>query len=541
MAKKKKSPKNKTNKPKINVKRAASLANEGLEFCRSGDYARGIALLHKAEERSVKNDQIYINLALAYHAMRDFVNARKYYVRTMRVKPEHVMKILHNGINELSMNKLESAECCIGAVFDIDPDNITAKLATGSILLRRGEIQEGANVLRECYRKEPKMSSAILELAEFSELTEDDILLTQENIKNGIGGKENDKFLLLAIAKGFDQLGDYKKAFEYYTEANEQFARVAHIPSFQAANDLQGHYETLIECMTPEYLAKYNGVSDAGENMVFVVGLPKSGIHEVSFLLQESSKAIIAGEMNWCNEKIYQMLQANENNFKKAIDLISPDMINTLTKDYIGKIATLTSNNKLVVNCKATNFVNLWFIRILFPKAKIICSTRNIDDQALDLFFNNVTGMEYLSDLISIGKYCKAYTSIMDLWNQLFGDNLITFDLDKFNENPSEEYRKLIADIGVLDPVDIEFKKANKPTLNVRDVYCPEIGLAQRYKEFTEKLINVLHPKDEDFSLNFGNFDTMAASEADAGGLKLDFAKPSTKTEDNDKGFKLNF
>lgn len=542
MSKKRKSQFKNFNKPKINLQKASSYANEAIEFCKNGDYKRGIRLFRKAEERANNNDLIFLNLAIAYHAIGEFDHARKYYAKAIRAKPQHITRVLQNGINELSMSKLDSAECCIGAVFDIDPDNITAKLATGSLLLRRGDKKKGADLLRACYQADPKMTSAIMELAEFSEITEAELKIAEGNLKNGLGERINDKFLQLALGKGYDLIGDYDKAFDCYNKANEQFSREAQLTCSQAASDLQGHFESVKLSLTTEYISKFNGVSDAGKDMIFVVGLPRSGLHDVSLLLQESSGAVISAELNWCNKKIFQMLQANDNYFDRSINTITADTIKVLVDDYTKVILPLLKTGKQVVNCKVSNFVNVWFIKLLFPEAKVVCAKRNIEDQVLDIFFNNTVGMEYFNDLVSIGKYCKTYRDIMDYWDELFNGEIIYFDYDQFSVNPEGVYEKLLADVGISDFSAIDFISVDKPSLNVKEVYCPNKSLSEKYKNFTGALETVLQPEKEQFGLNFDNFNTASSNEESAPKLSLDFGGSKNNSDkDNSDGFKLKF
>ena len=530
------------NKPKVNIQKASKMANEAIEFCKNGDYKRGIRLFRKAEERAGNNDLIYLNLAIAYHASGEFINARKYYAKAIKSKPEHIMRVLQNGINELSMSKLDSAECCIGAVFDIDPENVTAKLATGSLLLRRGEKKEGAALLRACYLADPKMTSAIMELAEFSEITEAELKSAEDNMKNGLGERVNDKFLQLALGKGYDLIGDYTKAFDCYRKANEQFAKEAQLSCSQAASDLQGHYESVKQSLTTEYISKYNGVSDAGKDMIFVVGLPRSGLHDAALLLQESSRAVISAEMNWCNQKIFQMLQANDNNFCQAINTITPDTIEILVNDYTKIITPLLKTSKYVVNCKVSNFVNVWFIKILFPKAKIVCAKRNIEDQVLDIFFNNTVGMEYFNDLVAIGKYCKTYQDIMDYWDKLFDGDIIYFNYDQFSVHPEDVYAKLMTELGISEYSALDFVSVDKPSLNLKEVYCPTKSLTEKYMDFTRDLESVLNPEKQQFGLNFGNFNTASDNEESASKLSFNFGNTENNSDkDNSDGFKLNF
>ena len=542
MSKKRRSQSKNFNKPKINMQKASSLANEAIEFCKNGDYKRGIRLFRKAEERAGNNDLIFLNLAIAYHAIGEFDHARKYYAKAIRSKPGHITRVLQNGINELSMSKLDSAECCIGAVFDIDPDNITAKLATGSLLLRRGNKKKGADLLRACYQADPKMTSAIMELAEFSEITEADLKIAEDNLKNSLGERINDKFLLLALGKGYDLIGDYDKAFDCYNKSNEQFSRESQLSCFQATNDLQGHFESIKLSITTEYISKFNGISDAGKDMVFVIGLPRSGLHDASLLLQESSCAVISTELNWCNQKIFQMLQANDNNFDRSINTITADTIKVLINDYTKVVLPLLKTGKYVVNCKVSNFVNVWFIKILFPKAKIVCAKRNIEDQVLDIFFNNTVGMEYFNDLVSIGKYCKTYHDIMTYWDELFNGEIIYFDYDQFSVNPEGVYKKLLTDIGISNFSAIDFFKVDVPSLNLKEVYCPTKSLSEKYKNFTAALEKVLQPEKEQFGLNFGNFNTISSNEESAPKLSLDFGNSKKSSDkDNSNGFKLKF
>ena len=542
MARKRKAAARNFNRPKINMQKAAKMANEAIEFCKNGEYIRGIRLFRKAEERAGKNDQIYLNLAIAYHAIGEFDNAKKYYIKAMKAKPQHIMRVLQNGINELSMSKLDSAECCIMAVSDIEPEGITAKLAMGSLLLRRGEKDKGSELMRECYHADPKMTSAVMELAEFGEITEEDIKRAEENIANGLGDRVNDKFVYLALGKGYDLLQDYTKAFDCYNKANNQFSKESQLSCQQAVNDLQGHYETVLQCLTPEFISRFDEVSDAGENMVFVVGLPKSGLHDAALLMQESDKAVISAELNWCNQKIFQMLQANENNFEQSINTITPDTVKVLVDDYKKIINPLAKTNKLVVNCKVSNFVNVWFIKILFPKAKIVCAKRNINDQVLDIYFNSIVGMEYLSDLLLIGEYCKTYSDIMKHWEQLFKDEIIEFNYDEFVKAPEDVYSKLMDDLGITGYNSIDFINVDKPSLNLKEIYTPDKSLSEKYK--VADLDEILHPTEEQFSLNFGNFNTVGAENKSEQKLSFGFNSSNDEDANNSEssgGFKLKF
>ena len=538
MARKRKQNKkqNKQNKPKINLKKAASIANEALEFCRSGDYERGIVLLHKAEQRSANNDQIFFNLAVAYHAVNDFNNAQKYYLKAVKAKSENALKILQRGINELALNKIASAECCINPIYSLDKDNVTSKLAIASINLRKSNRETGGEMMRECYAHDPKMTSAIMELAEFGELNQDDVEQIEANLDNDVIEAKNRKFTYLALAKGYDFLGNFEKAYNAFKEAQDLFATEAQITNYQAVNDLEGHLTAVKNNLTKEFISKFTGLSDAGKDMVFIVGLPKSGLHEASFLLQKSKQAEICGELNWCNEKIYHLLQANSNDFAQALSQVNETMIKNLVVEYQGIIRKRLGNKKIAINCQVTNYVNVWLIKILFPNAKIIYARRDEKDQTLAAYFNNAPGMEYLNDLFYVDKYCKLYAELMNYWQVLFDDSITIFDYDSFLAAPEEIYSELISELG-MESAEFEFIRSDKPSLNINEVYIRAIPLNQAYREQLASIQSEAEPK-----LDFGNFD-LADETAVESGLKLNFSNhdDNKKANNSDEGFKLNF
>ena len=541
MSKKRKPKKKFSTSPRANPQKAANLANEAIEFCRCGDYKHGIRLFRKAEERDGRNNQILLNLGIAYHATGDFSAARKYYVKAMKLKPEYVVKILQNGINDLAMNKLESAECSIGAVRDIDPANITVQLATGSLMLRQGDTENGARILRECYAEDPKMTSAVVELAESSLLTAEDIKSIQDNITLGAVDRKNQKFLQLALGKGYQLQGEYQKAFECFVQANEEFARESKLTCLQAAKDLEAHVAIVKEVVTPDFMSKFGEHGQEDTNLIFVVGLPRSGLHDVAYILQDSGAAVLAGEMNWCNQKVFQMLQANEDNFARAVNSLSDETVSSLYNDYLNILAGLRRSGKYVVNCKAVNLINVWFIKLIFPNAKIVYTRRDFADQVMEIYCNNIPGMEYLNDLDAITQYCKSAVDLMDYWNKLFGGDLICFDYADFSADPEVEYKRLLSALDITEYSDIAFTRVSSPSLVVSEICAPEIPLHEMYSEFCGVLTAQKSPEKDEFKLDFSNFDAVGVDQDS--GLKLDIKNKSDTSDkgDDTEGFKLNF
>ncbi len=112
-------------------------------------------------------------------------------------------------------------------------------------------------------------------------------------------------------------------------------------------------------------------------------------------------------------------------------------------------------------------------------------------------------------------------------------------------ENPEAEYRKLISVISEEVGEVPEFIEVSKPSLNVREVYKPEVSVAQKYAEYCGSLNEVLKSQTVGARLDFANFNTEEREDEGTGsGFKLNFggtSSPQKKEEPDGEGFKLKF
>ena len=236
------------------------------------------------------------------------------------------------------------------------------------------------------------------------------------------------------------------------------------------------------------------------KNIIFVVGLPRSGTTLTHQIIASHSKVVGVGETKVLHA--YFLPNMKKSNFKEKIfsngklnhDFIS-DLSITLSKNY-----EYFSKSKIIVDKSPFNFYWLGFIKILFPNAKIIHVNRNIKDTALSIY-KNLFGprkMDWTYSQENIVGYIKIYKEVMNFWKTKFPDSIYELSYEQLVNNQEEDSKRLIKFCGLeWEEECLNFHNSSTPIHTVslyesrKPIYKSSINLNTKYSkylDFFEKL-----------------------------------------------------
>ena len=100
-------------------------------------------------------------------------------------------------------------------------------------------------------------------------------------------------------------------------------------------------------------------------------------------------------------------------------ELLNKDLVEKLSDEIMSKYK-MYDENKIIVDKMPFNFQWIGFIKILFPKAKIIHSNRNIVDSTFSIYRNLFEGptMGWAYNQNYLIKYVNLYSNLMSFWKQ---------------------------------------------------------------------------------------------------------------------------
>jgi hypothetical protein len=100
-------------------------------------------------------------------------------------------------------------------------------------------------------------------------------------------------------------------------------------------------------------------------------------------------------------------------------------------------------------------------IRSLFPNAKIICTSRQPLDNALSVYFQQLSDeLPYASNLLDIGHHYQQHSRLLQHWRGLFGTTLHEVNYDELIADPAAVIGGALAYLGLpWDHRCLEFYK----------------------------------------------------------------------------------
>ena len=131
--------------------------------------------------------------------------------------------------------------------------------------------------------------------------------------------------------------------------------------------------------------------------------MPRSGTTLVQQILSSHPEVFGMGESNQFSNKIAKYFFEKNGFMKKNLCDYDPINFNKIGDDYIKNIKQFSTHVRYISVKDLLNFTWLGFIKLIFPKAKIIHCVRNPLDNCVSLFKNYFVGgvdfSYYLVDL----------------------------------------------------------------------------------------------------------------------------------------------
>ena len=122
------------------------------------------------------------------------------------------------------------------------------------------------------------------------------------------------------------------------------------------------------------------------------------------------------------------------------------DKIKEITNNYFSKINYIKTDKKIILDKNPLNFQWLGFIRILFPKSKIIHCTRNLNDTALSIYKNEfeINSLLWSNEQDNLVKYIEIYLDLMKFWNKNIPNFIYNLNYESLIKNEEDQIKELI-------------------------------------------------------------------------------------------------
>ncbi len=262
----------------------------------------------------------------------------------------------------------------------------------------------------------------------------------QQMLRNGAAKPQDSMRLHLAIGRIYENSGEYAKAFDHFRRSKTFVTTAFDIGKFRAVVD------NIIEDYQPEALQRFEEYGDPSRLPVFVVGMPRSGTTMIEQVIAAHPEGGGAGEL----QRVGRMQRALSEE-KRPARLFErmlkggPERIRELATKYASLLGFLAPGAKRVVDKMPHNFIDLGFIALLFPNARIVHCIRNPADNFISAFQNEMNvihGYSYAVEDYAL--YYKEYLRLMRHWQQLVPGRIFNLRYEDMTADPEKKARQLL-------------------------------------------------------------------------------------------------
>ncbi|MDZ7685129.1 MAG: sulfotransferase [Gammaproteobacteria bacterium] len=339
----------------------------------------------------------------------------------------------------------EAATSLIEKAISLRPNAAPFHHNIAGIYRRMGKLTEAESEFRRAISLKPDYGEAYQGLAEMVTFEKGDpfIKAVSEQLNSGKLADSMRSYFHFAAGKYLDDIGDYRNAFEHYRLGNRAADK-----SFDSAEFRQQIKDTLY-VFSREFVDAHRGEGDPSTRPVFIVGMPRSGTSLVEQILASHSKVYGAGELN--DMKFVARLGAQISRVQQAYPNCVPGLSKTqferLAADYLERISKIApASAGRVVDKHPLNFQFVGLILLMFPGARIIHTVRHPLDTCLSCFFQNFTkGQHYSFDLIKLAHFYNDYRRVMEHFESLFPDRIMTVSYEAVTEDQEAQTRALLS------------------------------------------------------------------------------------------------
>jgi tetratricopeptide (TPR) repeat protein len=392
----------------------------------------------------------WFNLARLYRLKGEFAPALTSYQEALErgvSEPEEV-HLNRAVIYSDGLHQYEAAERELKRALELNPRYVPALINLGNLHEDLGRRELAAGVYEQVLALDPGSPIALARYAGlrgFSDRDDPIVARLRHAIAQSGTTVAERSSLEFALGRALDSCGEYDAAFEAYRSANRH--------SRESAPAGAGEYDLVeAEQFTNRLIAATSAVpprswlAQAYPEPIFVCGMFRSGSTLTEQLLAGHPKITAGGELEFFARAIADRLQP----YPESLTSLHPEMMAVLVTEYRAVLSQRFPGSTYVTDKRPDNFMHLGLIKTMFPKAKIVHTTRDPLDNCLSIYFLHLDqSKSYALDLMDIGHHYREYLRLMAHWRRLFAEDIIDVPYDELIKGPKPIIEQVLTAVGL--------------------------------------------------------------------------------------------
>lgn len=389
------------------------------------DQALSILNVLKSDEKNNKQLQINILISQIYIRKKMFKNAAEILIKLVNEYSHLEIGYLNLSDLYIVTKELDKGINIIKKGLSLFPNYIPLYKNLAIIYKNNGLLDKAIEIHLLIIKKNEYDFNSYYELStiyDFKDHKDNLNLLLNTNInKLNISSKI---YAAFALSNIFHKKKEYDKSAYFLKIANDESLKLS-----KSTYQLRVNNAEFIRSL--DIKKQRCRPSIKSEQLIFIVGMPRSGSTLLENILSLNSNVVDMGEVDFLEESIKEIKDIKDvfNSYKKRVN-------NKF------KAASYFTDKNLF------NFIYCPVIYRYFPNAKIIYCMRNPLDNILSMYRTNFRNQSFTYSLTDIAKLYVYHFDIMHEYKRLYSEIIFEYNYEKLVKNPNEEIPKIINWLG---------------------------------------------------------------------------------------------
>ena len=428
-----------------------------------GQHQEAIACMRRALAQRPDDAVYYNTLGTLLGQAGEYDAAIDSLRRTCELQPEMAIAWYNLGVMLTRCVRNEEAIEALQRAVALAPDHMSARASLADMLRMRGRVEEAAKEYRRVLAEQPWAGMAWWGLADIKivRFSADDIVRMQAALRNPAAGDDDLIAVGFALAKAFDDNDRPADALAALAQANAIARRRRHwdrhgfsagVAAVHAAFDAE-------MAAAPALL---------GSEVIFIVGLPRSGSTLVEQILASHSRVEGAGELPDLPLVLGEESRRRNQPFPRWCETMLAADWERLGRRYLERTAHWRRHRTVFTDKLPSNWIYLGAIRAMLPGARIIGCRRDPLETCFSCYRQRLDNNEYSRDFQDLASFWGDYDRSLKRWNARCPEHVFQHDYEALVRDPSDRIRQLLDFCGLpFEDACLRFHE------NVREVRSP--------------------------------------------------------------------
>jgi len=462
----------------------------GSSYQNKGKYEKAKDIFILGLKYEPANTALKNNLAMSYKNLLRYNEAEELYKEIITDHPNYFNSYINLANLKRDANKFDEAIALYEKANIIRPNEPIILYLLSLANQGLGKFELAIDYGLKALKLNPKLTQIDHLIAQSSkyENKNDHYRNMLEKLKNLNLSDEEKINIYFAISKAEEDLNEFNSSFEYLKKGNDLKRKII---NYNIKEDKE-LFDKIIKIFKDINFQNVNS-KDNGE-IIFILGLPRSGTSLVEQIVTSHSKVYGGGELPILPNIIKSnfifddVIETSE-----ALNIIQkPYKLENMSKKYLEYLSYFNYKEKFITDKAPLNFRWIGFIKLIFPQAKIIHCQREPKNNCLSLYKNFFEGgLDFTYSEQDIVDYHRLYSKLMDFWTSKENNNILNINYEDLINNNKNKIKEIINYCGLeWEENCLLFYKNKSPIKTMstaqarKPIYKSSLNIFEKYKKY---------------------------------------------------------